>query len=367
MIGRRRYHLHLPGVIFVALTVLIGAATSQRRGNLLVWVFASMLAWIIVSGIISGGMMMAVRMRRIAPRSGRVGEPLIIRYEVTCESRFWPIFDLRINEQIPGKWKSAYLMHCRRGESITVEGEFLPEVRGRLLLRRSRCLSGFPFGLIMKSVEFLQDSEVLIHPKVSKLHPQALRRLLIARGDEGRRMNSARGGGDEFHGLRDYRPGDSLRSVAWRRSASLPELVVVDRSAPIPWRLAIALDLRITEPAQTRDAEEQAIAMTASLLHHAEQSGWEISLDVLGCAAIDVPMRRGGRHVNQILDALAAVDLDAPRSVNGAQHEVRRGIDLIIYPGPIHSGTPRSYGHLDHCVAISATSIAATCGDSSNG
>lgn len=358
MAGRRRYHLHWSGVIFVVLTVLIGAATSQRRENLLVWVFASMLAWIIVSGIVSGGMMMAVRVRRIAPRHGRVDDQLSVRYEVSCQSRFWSIFDLRIAEQVPGKWRQALMMHCSRGETVIVDGDFLPEARGRLILGKYRCSSSFPFGLIVKSVEFSDDAEILIHPKISQLHSNTLRRLLSSSGGEGRRAHSARGSGEEFHGLRDYRPGDSLRSVAWRRSASLPDLVVVDRSAPMPRRLSVALDLRIADSPRTHVEEEQAIAMTASLLHHAEQSGWEIALEVLGCAAPHLPMRRGGRHLTQILDALAAIDLDSPRSSESAQRDLRKGVGLTIYPGDaIHRNTRGNF------VAVSAASIAEFCGD----
>ena len=359
---RRRYHLHWPGVIFVVLTVLIGIAASQRRENLLVWVFASMLAWIIVSGIISGGMMMAVRAVRIAPRHGRVGEQLSLRYEVSCHSSFWPLFDIQIKEMTDGKWRPAHLTHCQRGEMIGVEAEFLPATRGCLKLKNYRCYSGFPFGLILKSVEFSEDVEILIHPKISQLPSTALRRLLSIRGGEGRRALSARGAGEEFHGLREYREGDSMRSIAWRRSASLPDLVVVDRSAPVPLRLAVALDLRVSEIPHTIEQEEQAIAMTASLLLHAEQAGWEISLEVLGCAAPHLPMRRGGRHQLQILDVLAAIDLSVPRSFESVQHDLRQSVVLIIHPGIASNRSMRG-----DSISISAGKIAAFSGENPDG
>lgn len=358
---RRRYHLHWPGLIFVVLTVLIGIAASQRQANLLVWVFSSMLAWIIVSGIISGGMMMAVRAVRIAPRHGRVGEQLSIRYEVSCHSIFWPLFDIQIKEMIDGKWRPAHLTYCPRGEMISVEAEFLPENRGLLILKNYRCYSGFPFGLILKSVQFSDDVEILIHPKISQLHSGALTRLLSIRSGEGRRAHSARGAGEEFHGLREYRVGDSLRSVAWRRSASLPDLVVVDRSALLPLRLAVALDLRVAEMPRTIEEEEQAIAMTASLLLHAEQAGWEISLEVVGCAAPHLPMRRGGRHQLQILDALAAIDLSIQRSCESVQHDLRQSVVLIIHPGIASNRSMRG-----DSISISASKIASFCGVTTN-
>lgn len=358
---RRRYHLHWPGVVFVLLTVLIGAAASQRRENLLVWVFASMLAWIIVSGVISGWMMMSVRAKRIAPRHGRVGDWLRVRYEVSCQSKIWPLFDIRVSEMVGGKWLPAHLIHCSPSAIITVDAEFLPEIRGSLKLKNYRCLSGFPFGLMTKSVEFSEDVEILIHPKISQLHSTTLRRLLSIRGGEGRRAHSARGAGEEFHGLREYRAGDSLRSVAWRRSASLPDLVVIDRSAPMPHRLAVMLDLRITETPHTTEQEEQAIALTASLLSHAEQSGWEISLEVLGCTVPHIPMRRGGRHQLQILDALATIDLSTSRATESPKRDLRRGHYLTIHPGAASYRSLRGDSN-----TVSASNIAEFCGETPN-
>lgn len=331
MIGRRRYHLHWPGVVFILLTILIGAACLQRRENLLVWIFASMLAWIVVSGFVSGGMMMAIRVRRIAPRSARVGELMRVRYEVSSNSRFWSIFDLQIIELMLDRSGAAYLKHCPSLETVVVDGAMAPQQRGRLALNRFRCLSGFPFGLIVKSVEFTEDAVVLVHPRISMLRADTLHRLLTGRGGHGHRSLAARGGADEFHSLRDYQVGDPLRSVAWRRSTTLRGLVVVNRSAPMPRRLSIALDLRTA--IHSIQVEEHAIAMTASLLQHAEQSGWEISLEVLGFNFQQVRLRRGGRHLLHMLDLLAEIDLRSPRSQDGSPQSRRSGEVVTIVPG----------------------------------
>lgn len=333
MIGRRRYHLYWPGVVFILLTVLIGAACLQRRENLLVWIFASMLAWIVVSGFVSGGMMMAIRVRRTAPRSARVGELMRVGYEVSSNSRFWPIFDLKIIELAPGRLSEAFMKHCSPLETVVVDLGMRPQQRGRLALARFRCLSGFPLGLIVKSVEFADNTTILVHPRISRLRTDTLQRLLAGRGGEGRRVFAARGGGDEFHSLRDYHPGDPLRSVAWRRSTTLRGLVVVNRSAPVPRRLSIALDLRGANPAHSIQDEEQAIAMTASLLQHAEQSGWEISLEVLGFHHQQMRLRRGGRHLLHILDLLAEIDLQSTRLQDGTHQSRRLGEVVTIVPG----------------------------------
>lgn len=45
---RRRYHLHPPGLLYLLLVVVLGIAAANRPGNLLVWVFAAMLAGVLV-------------------------------------------------------------------------------------------------------------------------------------------------------------------------------------------------------------------------------------------------------------------------------------------------------------------------------
>lgn len=130
----------------------------------------------------------------------------------------------------------------------------------------------------------------------------------------------------------------------------------------MPLRLAVALDLRVSEIPHTIEQEEQAIAMTASLLLHAEQAGWEISLEVLGCAAPHLPMRRGGRHQLQILDVLAAIDLSVPRSFESVQHDLRQSVVLIIHPGIASNRSMRG-----DSISISAGKIAAFSGETPDG
>lgn len=333
MPGRRRYHLHWSGVVFAVLTVLIGAATSQRRENLLVWVFASMLAWIVVSGICSGGMMMAVRVRRIAPSRGSVGALLQIQYEVSSASRFWSIFELRILEMAGERATPAFLAYCGRSTATSAVGTLTPIARGQLLLDRMRCVSAFPFGLIVKSVEFSEPSEVLIHPKVSAMQGDALHRLCSRQAGSGQRPMPMRRGSEEFHGLREYRPGDPLRSVAWRRSASLPVLVVLDRAVPNTRSLRIVLDLRAVGDSRSRGEEEQAIEVTASLASHAIQSGWEVGLAVLGCSVTHCDTARGRLDELEILDLLARIDLATGRSTAGAVGDDRAESTVTIVPG----------------------------------
>lgn len=329
---RRRYRIGVPGLLFLLLVTVVGVAAGSRAGNLLVWVFSAMVAWILVSGVVSGAMLMGVRVRRLDPGAGSVGRPLQVRYAVTNANWMWPIVDLRIAESrvdpALASPSHAWLARCGAGQTVHAEGVLWPRRRGRIRLESTMASSRFPFGLMEKSVVTSQPREILVHPQTVPLRPIAFARLVRTGLGQGQRVADGRGGGDDFRGLRAYVPGDPSRLVAWKRSTMLDDPVVVERSTPAPRRLLLVLDAtlataevsRLIEPgADARQREEDAITLCASLLCHAEREGWEVSLRIAGAQPDSASppassaFRRGAWHVDRLLGMLAALDLDAPR------------------------------------------------------
>lgn len=362
---RRRYRIGLPGVLFLALVIVVGVAAGSRAGNLLVWVFSAMVAWILVSGVVSGAMLMGVRVRRLEPGPGSVGRPLVIRYEVTNANWMWPIADLRVSEARVDPSRAtqshAWLARCGAGQLVHAEAVLWPVRRGRISLEATVASSQFPFGLMEKSVTTSQPREILVHPQTVPLRAIAFSRLVRAGFGQGQRVADGRGGGDDFRGLRPYVPGDPQRHVAWKRSATLQDPVVVERSTPAPRRLLVILDLsaptgevaRTIEPgADARQREEDAITLSASLLSHAEREGWEVSLRIAGmppesaAGPASSAFRRGAWHLERLCSMLAAVDLDGPRERPSGAHggagrrtsadaepgSVRGAVTIVVHP-----------------------------------
>jgi uncharacterized protein (DUF58 family) len=121
-------------------------------------------------------------------------------------------------------------------------------------------------------------------------------------------------------GLREYRPGDAIRSVAWRRSSATGHLTVIERSVDASPRLHVVLDLRrptaelrLAGGADPRALEEDAIVLAASLLSAGVREGMESGLTVLGLPGARVRVRAGRRQLDRAMIALASIDLDAPR------------------------------------------------------
>lgn len=355
---RRRYHIHFPGLVYLLLVLMVGLALASRPNNLLVWVFAAMLASVLLSGIVSGFMLMRVVVTRAVPRTAPAGEPLVIRYQVRNDSRLWPVLALFIREMQVGKparrtWRMrwpgkaapvrpahlprAFVQHVGPGETLVAETVTVPLRRGALHFERLRCETVFPFGLLLKSVRFDQRSETLVLPRVHRLRPSALR-VLAAAGPAGSATSRRPGPGADFLGVREYRPGDSLRHVSWRRSATTGTLAVIERSVDAPPRVHVVLDLRRPtadlrlDPAgpDARTSEERAISLAASLLAQADRDGYEHRLSVLGMPSPVMPLRRGHWHLQRALAVLGALELDGPRTSGDALTADRERTSVLV-------------------------------------
>jgi uncharacterized protein (DUF58 family) len=158
---KRRYHLHAPGIAYLGVALLVGFAAINRQLNLLFWVFGVMIALLLVSGVISGVMMLAVRVRRLDPRHGSVGEPMIVHYAIRNRNRLFPVFNVHVEEiDAPAQrgWSRlmaaarAWVMHVGAGETVHGEAVFWPRVRGEATFARIRVWTTFPFGIVKKSI-----------------------------------------------------------------------------------------------------------------------------------------------------------------------------------------------------------------------
>ncbi|MCA9298880.1 MAG: DUF58 domain-containing protein, partial [Phycisphaerales bacterium] len=289
----------------VALFLAIGAVNSQN--NLLFVAFGIAIGGLIVSGIVSGPAMSDVVLRRATLEPATVGEPWHVRYEVTNRSRVLPAFAVVICERPQGAtWPrsmptpTAAIGHIGPRQTVTIDAQVKPFLRGEPTFDRIMAWTTFPFGLLKKSVTFEQHDSAVVRPPVLRVRPDVMRRM----GAQGRTVTSAPrrlGSGEEFYGLREYAPGDSPRSIAWRASARAGDLIVRQRAAPSPTRIWILLDL------QEADEVEDAIVMAASFAAAAADLGYAVGLVSPHAGLLHLPIE-GRRQRELILDDLASIE-----------------------------------------------------------
>ncbi len=387
-----------PGFGLYCLVAVLIALVAMNTGlNLLLWLFGVMAAAIVVGGVVSGTMMLNLTVRRLPTGRLVAGEPAVLRYAVRNRARLLPAFGIECRDQPSASGSlrrrrarrpapappavaaadlhAAWIMHAGPGETVHGEAIVRPHARGRLPLDRLRISSSFPFGLLKKTLEFRLPQDLLVLPRTYPLRPAVLREL-TPRGAVGTRAGRRAGSGEEFFGLRDHRPEDGLRNVAWKRTADRSTLLVVERTQPDPPRLRVAIDLttptaalgvRPDEPVDARQLEERAISLAASIIVAADHLGYEVGLSVLGIEMRSIPVRRTPRHRDRMLAELARIDLDLPRSgrvrlpaveregaalvvihparvepelvPGGALHYTARQLERLVEPGSIEPGS----------------------------
>ncbi|GAB3594720.1 DUF58 domain-containing protein [Angustibacter peucedani] len=104
----------------------------------------------------------------------------------------------------------------------------------------------------------------VLPPFASRKHlPSRLARL---REIDGRSSVNVRGQGTEFDSLRDYVPGDDVRSIDWRATARRRQVVVRTWRPERDRRVLLVLDTSRTAAARVGDAPRLDAAMEAALL-----------------------------------------------------------------------------------------------------
>lgn len=140
--------------------------------------------------------------------------------------------------------------------------------------------TGAPFGLFYRRRRMRAASDVVVYPRtfdVAGLPPSAS--LDAERADRSEAQRMHRGHGGEFWGIREYRPGDPARLVAWKRSArtlAAGKLAVLELAQETHPPLKVVMNLDARAP---REAREMVVSAGASLLLFGLKEGREVRVD----------------------------------------------------------------------------------------
>ena len=125
------------------------------------------------------------------------------------------------------------------------------------------------------------------------------------------------GQGDMPLGVRDYRPGDSLRRVHWPTLARRGRLAVIEHERQRTRRTTLVLDLnRETLRGLGRQANlEVALRTVAAVGAACLERGDRVALVAEGREPLWIPAGRGNAQLCRILEALAHVRAEGERSL----------------------------------------------------
>ncbi|MEX0776813.1 MAG: DUF58 domain-containing protein [Phycisphaeraceae bacterium] len=348
---RTRFAIGSGGFVYAVVATLILVAAWLTQANLLFWSFGLMIGGLVVSIFISWYSLRRIELERLPPEHAVAGEPMVLRYRLLNQKRWMPSFNLVIRETWgdgPRGWRRegplahspprlsgfphGWVVHLGPRQFVQAEAICWPRRRGTLELERIVLSSTFPFGIIRRVVEYEQPGEIRVFPALYRISRTLWYRLSVL-DPAGHLQIDHAGGSEEFFGLRQYRPGDNLRSIDWRHSAKTGQLICREMTQPSPPRIMLLLDLTGMAPlppappprrrtwfghaapvprphaAGLDDPAERAICLAASLLCGAHLQGYQIGLAVQGADCGLFRVHHSLPHRARILDALSLLDI----------------------------------------------------------
>ena len=162
--------------------------------------------------------------------------------------------------------------------------------RGWITMDPFRIENRYPLGLFRAWSVIIPDARCLVYPMPAPNPPP------LPKTGHGEIGASHKGEGEHLHGLREYKPGDPLRRIAWRTSARHQKLYSREMESPI--EEACELNWYLMGGG---DTEHKLSVLTAWLLR-AERRQIPYSLEMPGAA---LPADLGEDHRNACLEILA--------------------------------------------------------------
>lgn len=236
----RRYRLTLAGFLFAFTMLVVGVLAFLTAANLLLLIFASMLATWLISGFVSRLSLAGLEVDFQLPGEISARQPVGGRVVLRNLKRLTPSFSVHLRgtrEDI--RVRPLYVPVVGGGQAINESTDL---TFGRRGLHKGNSLmlsTSFPFGFLERRVMVTLDRQVIVFPCL-----EGTRDWRTLYGVIGREITAMQQGrGHDFYRLRDYQLGESAKSVDWKATAHTRRLMVREFAREESLEVEIFLDL----------------------------------------------------------------------------------------------------------------------------
>src|SRR5258706_458433 len=223
---------------------------EHTANHLLFLILASLIALLLMSGILSSITLSGISLRLVLPEHIFAGQPVRAMVELENEKLTLPSFSLRVEA---AKTKNAqpvalldtpvYFPYLPKQDRVQQTIPVTFPHRGVYLQEAFRIVTRFPFGFLRKSRQLNLKTEALVYPSVEP-NPEYME---ILTGVQGALESLTKGAGQDLYALRGYVPTDSARHVHWKASARSGSLMVREFTRENDCRILLVLDPHLPE------------------------------------------------------------------------------------------------------------------------
>ncbi len=247
----------------------------------------------------------------------------------------------RLHDGHPGDWPvqdQPRAVQLAPREGIDLSYRTLPQRRGEVSFAPAWWQQASPLRLWTRTQRLGETTTVRVFPNFAPLAGLALHTAEQATRMTGAHVARRRGDGTEFHQMREYRTGDSLRQIDWKATARARRLISREYQEEKNQRLTLLLDCGRRMLAEDGGLSHFDHALNAALLvaYTALRQGDTVALHTFGAVDRSVPPVRGAGGLDALVEAsfdvqpapVAADYLEAARRVL-AQNQ-RRSLVLVV-------------------------------------
>ncbi len=291
-----------------------------------------------------------LKLQRIGARNVRLGETatveLIVHNRDTSPGRL-----LVRDTWVPSAGASpfSHRVILARGERVALRTTLTPTRRGDRPAVRVTVRSFGPMGLAFRQADHHPEWTLRVLPRFeSRKHlPEKLAKL---RQVEGETAIRGRGQGTEFDTLREYVPGDDVRSIDWRATARRNDVMLRTWRPERSRRVVCVLDTGRTSAVRVGDEPRLDAAIDAALLLAAvaQEAGDKVDLLAADHQIRAVVSGVGGRNLlPRLVNALAPlhpdlVETDFERIISEVLRRERKRSLVVVFtalePGALGEG-----------------------------
>jgi uncharacterized protein (DUF58 family) len=307
------------GAVYIAIWIILLLMGLHQQINLVLLIAGLAAGPIVGSIFVSAGLIKRLELKRRHPRYVFAGDELVVEFQLENRRRWGDALAMVAEqdlEPIEAGAPDAQVIRTRvffarvpgrRTVSQIWRGN--AGVRGRYSFREAELVTRAPFGLLERRLTIPLPGELLVYPAVGSLTRRW--KLLHREATEARRgrRHDRSTQQQEYHGLRDYRPGDSPRWIHWRTTARLGVPMVKEFEQQSEQDLAILLDPwapRARGAVIERELVEKAIRFVATVCHEAcRNQGRRLLLGWTGTTPGVVHGPGSTKLLHQMLESLA--------------------------------------------------------------
>lgn len=259
-----------------------------------------------------------LRCSREVPHFAREDEPFRVSLHLHGKSGL--LGPMEINDVLPEWMEKAASLADLPSESdgvLTATYTATSTKRGEHAIGPLKLRVSDPLGFFMFSCEYPLMSRVVVLPRPMHIPELEVRRA----GSFGQYQfegTGARGSGTDFHGVREYQPGDELRRIHWASTARHGHLNVVEFEHRRAQDTVIAIDLRRgSEVGYGRYSSlEYAIRIGAGIAEEALMLGSSARLMCAGLEGAAASPATGLDQLYIILETLAKIRADRREAIS---------------------------------------------------